>query len=143
MFEDLIKQVLPAITDQLRHQLLKQLEGVGKQIVVNQLAKSTAHALLKSIDTVIAIAVANLPSADANRLSAAYADEVLRQVQQLGDAVGVYVPLQVSVEVAKQRHGPSSPQASAARKKRGAGIAEMRQEVRDLLRAATGQDPAD
>jgi hypothetical protein len=143
MFEQLLKFALPHLGGDLKDRLLHQLEAAVKQLAVDQLAKSTAHVLLKSIDSVIAVAVANLSRGDAQKLASAYALEVLRQLDQLSDAVHAYIPMQVTVEVAKQEHGATSPQAAAARKAREAGIAELKQEVKDLLKSATGGDVKD
>lgn len=143
MFEKLLPQVLPGLTEDAGDRLLQQLEGVGKQILVGELSKQTARALLKSIDTVAAIAVANLVKGDAERLVGAYAQTVLVQIQQLAEATAAYVPLQIGVEVAKQRFGTTSGEATAARKRREAGINELRAEVRDVLRAATGGTVSD
>ena len=143
MFEDIIREVLPNVTGTLKDNLLQQLEAVGKKVLVDEAQKQVARALLKSIDTVVTIAVANLPRGDAVKLGEAYAEALLMQVEQLADAIDDYVPLQVDVEVTKQQHGTTSPQAQAARKRREVGITELRAEVRDVLRAATGDEPED
>ncbi len=142
IFEDLLAEFqLPA---DVKDRLLRELRKLGYQALADQAARLTAQALLKGIDGVVAAAVKVLPAAEAHDLADWFWQDALEaQLKQLSDALEAYVPLQVAVELAKEQRGPTSVEAAVARVARVEGIANVRAEVRDLLRAATGGDPAD
>ena len=135
---------IPGLSGSVRSILLKELEQLAATALVNNAAKVAAQVILKGIDGTVATAVKHLPADQAARLAHEFATEVVgQQYDQLMDAFKAYVPLQLAVEVAKKAHGGASPEANAARAARAAGIAELRQEMQDLLLAVTGKTPTD
>lgn len=140
---DLIKEALPDLNKDVFSRLSQGLEKVGREIFMGEAAKITSRALLKSLDAFIAVAVANLSNEDAEELSGTYADALNKQLEDLGEALFAYIPLQIAVEEAKQKHGSKSSQANAARILREAGIREFRAEVKDVFLAAVGSEPGD
>ncbi len=143
MFETLIKSVLGDVEVQVKNQVLRELQSVGKTVLINEVAQSCAHAILKGIDGVIAACVKSLGKGDAAKLMNAYADEVRTQVNQFSEAVALYAPLQLEVELAKRTYGNQSKEANAARVKRLAGISSFRQEFQDILKVVIGETPSD
>jgi hypothetical protein len=143
MWQNLIGKVLPGLQDAIAKKLLGDLTKAGKKIAVDEVAKQVSRITLKGIDSFLAVAVKNLPSDQASTLADAYTTALADQIDQFGEAIDAYLPLQLAVEVAKKQHGDKSPEANAARAARVAGIAEMRQEVRDVFRTVTGGTVAD
>lgn len=143
MLKDLIERALPDLDGALTKQLLRDLEETAEGIAVSEGAKLVARGLVKGIDGVAAVAFKNLSPSEADRLIGAYAVTVRGQLDQLMVATVDYVPLAMDVERNKNQFGKNSAEANAARKRREVGITEMRQEVRDILLAATGDEPAD
>ena len=141
--KDLLEDV-PGLSAAVRDTLLKELEHLAATALVNEAAQVAAHVILKGIDGVVAAAVKHLPSDKAAYLTSEFASEVVgQQYDQLIEALQEYVPLQLAVEVAKKNFGASSAQVTSARAARAHGIAELRQEVRDVLLAVTGKVPGD
>lgn len=135
---------LDGLAGNVKDRLLKELKSVAAAALVDEAAKVSARALLKGVDAVVAVAVKNLSSEQAEVLAESFVtDAIGEQYDQLQDALKAYVPLQIAVEWAKKQHGSNSGPANAARVARQAGIEELREEVRDILRVATGKSPAD
>lgn len=143
MLEKLIAQFLPNLVGDLKEKILGQLEGIAKKYVFDQMSKQMARAIVKGIDAVAKVAVKNLPRTDSEALAAAYAALLKEQLTQLSDAATIYVPLAVDVEIAKKEFGSNSAEAKAARLRREVGMGEIREEVQDVFRAATGGDVKD
>ena len=138
MWKELIDRALPGLQDTVSKKLLGDLKKSGKKLAVDAVAKQVSRIIVKSLDSFIEVTVKNLPGDQATALTDAYDVALSIQFDQLGDAIDAYIPLQMAVEVAKKQFGDKSPEANAARELRAAGIAEMRQEVRDIFRAVTG-----
>lgn len=143
MFEALIKQALGDVEVQVKNQVLHELQSVGKSVLIDEVARSCAHAILKGIDGVIAACVHSLAKGDAAKLMDAYTDEVRVQVNQFAEAIALYAPLQLEVELAKKTWGDKSKEANAARVKRLAGIASLKSEFQDILKVVIGETPSD
>ena len=139
---DLIKSL--GLADEIQKKLVIDLKHIGAQALVSESAKLASRALLKGIDGVVAAAVKHLSEGQVRSFADDFVSEVVGlQYDQLLDAFRAYVPLAVAVEQAKQNFGSSSGEANAARAKRQAGIDELREEVRDLLRVVAGEEPVD
>jgi len=143
MLKDLIGDVLPDLDDVQLKRLLRKLEDVGEEIAVGEVAKLAARGLVKGIDAFAKFAVVNLSGADSEALAQAYVVALQAQLQDLVEAVGLYVPLALDVETNKEIHGANSEQANAARKRRETGINEIRGEMKDVLLAAVGGNVQD
>lgn len=143
MLKGLIEDVLPGLSGDVVKKLLQELEDVAEGIAVNEGAKLVARGLVKGIDAFAAVAVKHLAPSDTEALTKAYVATLATQMDQLSQAARLYVPLALDVEINKERFGKNSTEANAARKRREVGITEMRQEVKDLLLAATGDEPVD
>lgn len=143
MLKDLLDDVLPDLPADLGKKLLRDLEDAAETIAVAEGAKLMARALVKGIDAFAAVAVRNLAPDQSEALVDAYVLRLQEQFDQLVDATALYAPLALDVESKKERFGTKSAEANAARKAREAGILGVRQEVKDLLLAAIGDEPAD
>ena|ERR1043166_5999767 len=143
MFEALVKSVLGDVELQVKNQVLHELQSVGKSVLINEVAQSCAHQMLKGIDGVIAACVKSLGKGDAAKLMNAYTDEVRTQVNQFTEAMALYAPLQLDVELAKKTYGDKSKEANAAREKRAKGITSFKTEFQDILKVVIGETPSD
>lgn len=143
MLKDLIREALPDLGPDTAGNLLRQLEDVGEEIAVDAGAKLAARGLVKGIDLFARVAVKNLSRDEADDLTTSYVDAIVVQLDQLIEAIQSYAPLAFAVEAAKKEHGDKSAEANAARRAREVAMNELRQEVRDVLKAATGGEVAD
>jgi hypothetical protein len=143
MFEDLIKKVLGDVESHVRDQVLGELKRFGDTISADQVAKSCSRAIMKGIDGVTAACVNSLGKGDAEKLMNAYTAELQRQISQFSEAIALYAPLDLQVELAKKTWGDKSKQANDARALREKGISEFRQELKDILDAAVGKKTSD
>lgn len=143
MFEDLIRNLLPHLAGDVKTRLIKELQALGKGMVTTQVAEQFARLITKSLDAVIATAVKHLDVADTDHLAAAYVTQIDEQIMDFTTALHDYIPKQIAVERAKKDHGADSVEANAARVDRAKFLQEVKSEVGDLLRAATGSNPKD
>ena len=143
MLKSLIDEFLPDLDGAIAKKLLRDLEDAGERIAVAEGAKLAARGLVKGIDAFAAVAVRHLSPVDAADLTDSYVEMLKEQIEQLTEAISDYAPLALDVEANKKRHGTKSAEANAARQRREVGIAEMRQEVKDVLLAAIGDETAD
>lgn len=143
MFEELIKGVLGDVEIQIRDQVLHQFNQIGKSVVVDQIAQTCSHTMLKGIDGVIAACVSSLGKGDAQKLMDAYTGVLRTQINQFTEVISLYAPMQLSVELAKKTWGDKSKQANDARALRAKGIADFRTEFKDILKVIVGETPSD
>jgi hypothetical protein len=138
MFDDIIKLALPGVEEKVKKELVARLKAVAAEFISQNVVTTVSHTILKGIDTVIATSVHALTSDQIEKLAGAYTDKIDQQFVQLNQAIGVYIPLQVAVEVAKKEHGDKSGEANAARALRAKGIDEVKSEFGDLFGVILG-----
>jgi hypothetical protein len=143
MFDSVIKAALVGVSDDVKKALQNELKHVADDFVAHSVVDKAAKILLKGIDSVIEASVKVLPSTQADKVAAAYVDEIDQQFVQLNMAISAYIPLQVDVEMQKHRFGNQSEQANDARERRKGGIAEVKAEFGDVFAAILGAHVSD
>jgi hypothetical protein len=143
MFELLVKETLGHLTLSLQRDVVRDLKANAKEVLTKQVAEAAARAILKGVDGVVAVAVNNLSRRDAQKLLDGYTEHLGQELSELFDALDVYIPLQLNVELAKAAHGNDSAEVNKARSERKAGIDEFKEEFRDLFRVIVGDEPKD
>ena len=143
MFEDLIRKLLPNLNSDIKRKLLNDLKDLGRDVVTTKIAEQISRLMVKSLDKVISTAVKHLDVTESEELANAYIMQIDEQLMDLAQALQDYAPHQIAVERAKKRFGNNSPEANDARNTRSKYLQEVRSEVGDLIRAATGEEPKD
>lgn len=139
MYSDLVHDLLPDLEVDTKNKLLAELEKLSQDFAIGHISGSVAHAVLKSVDGLIAASLKVVDKEQALILAQGFSDEVDVQMVHLQDALVRYIPLQVNVEVAKKQFGDHSADANAAREKRKVGITEVKEDVGNLMAAFVGK----
>ena len=116
-----------------------ELKTYAIGLIVPQIAKEVAHALIKSIDILVAATIKVTDEVTAKKVAEAHLTEIAREMDVVTKVLSVYVPLQTMVELEKKLHGNQSAEANAARTKRAPAILAVKHSVENLFNIIVGK----